>query len=339
MTPASEVLSRARALRQLEQQGGGFEFVQAVRLMARIHPDREMIGGWAIPGEETVRLSVPPTLAFPPAEIASFSAPTAPDRPARMAVRFLGLTGPQGVLPHLYTEHAAGRARVRDTAFRDFLDLFHHRALSLFYRAWERHRPTVAAERGDDDRLRGHLLDLAGIGTAAVQKASAVEPTRLAHYAGLLSLRTRPAVALAQLVSDYFDVPATIEQFVGEWRTLEHGGQLALGDEGLDGTLGSAVVGNAVYDPQARVRLRLGPLTRAQFDAFLPGGASHIRLAELARLFADDQVGVEAQLVLHRDETPRAALGDPGAPALGFGSWLRTKPPVVDPDDVRLTLC
>lgn len=339
MSVSADVLSRARALRQLEKEGGGYEFVQAVRLLARIYPEREMIGGWAIPAQETVRLAVPPTLAFPPAEIASVTLPAAPDRPVRMAVRFLGLTGPQGVLPHLYTEHAAARARVRDTAFRDFLDLLHHRALSLFYRAWERHRPTVAAERGDDDRLRAHLLDFVGVGTTAVQQASTVEPTRLAYYAGLLSLRTRPAVALAQLVSDYFGVPATIEQFVGEWRTLEHGGQLALGDDGLDGRLGSAVVGNAVYDPQARVRLRLGPLTRAQFDAFLPSGASHARLADLARLFADDQVGVEAQLVLRRDETPRAALGGDDAPALGFGSWLRTRPPATDPDDVRLTLC
>lgn len=339
MNGSAEALSRARALRQLEKEGGGYEFVQAVRLLARLYPEREMIGGWAIPGQETVRLSVPPTLAFPPAEIANVSLPATPDRPARMAVRFLGLTGPQGVLPHLYTEHAAGRSRVRDTAFRDFLDLFHHRALSLFYRAWERHRPTVAAERGHEDQLRAHLLDLAGVGTDAVQKASSVEPTRLAYYAGLLSLRTRPAVALAQLVGDYFGVPATIEQFVGEWRALEHGGQLALGDDGLDGCLGSAVVGNAVYDPQARVRLRLGPLTRAQFDAFLPGGASHARLADLARLFTDDQVGVEAQLVLHRQETPRASLSGSDAPALGFGTWLRTRPPATDPDDVRLTLC
>jgi type VI secretion system protein ImpH len=259
--------------------------------------------------------------------------------PARMAVRFLGLTGPQGVLPHVYTEHAAVRARAKDTAFRDFLDLFHHRALSLFYRAWERHRPSVPAERGEEDRLRSHLLDLAGVGTEGVRRHSPLPTSTLAYYAGLLALQSRPALGLAQLVADYFRVAVEAEQFVGEWQPLRHGGQICLGDDDDDGVLGAAVVGNAVYDPQARVRLRIGPLTRAQFDAFLPDGAQHRMLCSLVRMYADDQVGIEAQLVLAQGEVPAAALGVPGTPTLGFGSWLRSKPATHDVDDVRLTLC
>ena len=102
---------------------------------------------------------------------------------------------------------------------------------------------------------------------------------------------------------------------------------------------GRIVLRPVEVDPLARVRLRLGPLTRVQFDSFLPDGASNETLRRLARLYADDQVGVEAQLVLARDEVPRAALGVAGSPALGFGTWLRTKPHPHDADDVRLTLC
>jgi type VI secretion system protein ImpH len=336
--------------RALEREGTGFEFAQAMRLLMRLYPERAAVGGWDVPAREVVRLTVPPTLAFPPSEIASLELQTPEDEPgttptamrrtqSRMAVRFLGLTGPQGVLPHIYTEHAATRARARDTAFRDFLDMFHHRALSLFYRAWERSRTTVAAERGEEDRLRSHLLDLAGAGTEHVQRQSRVALDTIAFYAGLLAMRTRPAVGLAQLIADFFGVTATIEQFVGEWQPLRRGGQLCLGADDADGQLGSAVVGDAVFDPLARVRLRLGPLSRAQFDAFLPGGSAHEPLRELAHLYADDQVGVEAQLVLARDEIPAATLGDSAAPTLGFGTWLRSKPPVRDADDVRLTLC
>ncbi len=349
--------------RALSAHGTGFDFVQATRLLMRLYPEKAAIGGWDDPAREVVRYSVPPSFAFPASEIAKLDMPMMPVAPvapgekpttviaaaaaasasprtqARMAVRFLGATGPQGVLPHVYTAHAASRARVRDTAFRDFLDLFHHRVLSLFYRAWERHHPMVSAERGDEDRLRAHLLDMVGAGTAGVRAQSVVGADTLAYYAGLLALRTRPAIGLAQLIADHFRVPATVEQFVGEWQPLRHGGQCALGDDGFDGQLGAAVVGNAVYDPLAKVRLRLGPLTRAQFDAFLPGGGSYESLRQLARLYADDQVGVEAQLVLQRDEIPGATLGTQGSPALGFGSWLRAKPPVRDADDVRLTLC
>ena len=83
----------------------------------------------------------------------------------------------------------------------------------------------------------------------------------------------------------------------------------------------------------------MGPLDRAQFDAFLPGGASHEMLCALARCYADDQVGVEAQLVLSCADVPAAVLGAAHAPTLGFGTWLRVKTAVRDADDVRLTLC
>ena len=349
MNAARKASARKRLLAALEEEGTGFEFVQVMRLLSRLYPERAPIGGWEVPAREVVRVSVPPSLSFPPSEIAELVLPPedgppradgtrSPTTPARMGVRFLGLVGPQGVLPHTYTEHAAARARVKDTAFRDFLDIFHHRVLSLFYRAWERHRPTIAAERGQEDRLRSHLLDLVGAGTSEVQNHSTVSVETLAHYAGLLSLSTRPAEGLAQLVADYFRVTVTIEQFVGEWQPLRHGGQVCLDDD-EDGRLGSAVVGNAVFDTLARVRLRIGPLTRQQFDQFLPGGAEHDNLRTLARLYSDDQVGVEAQLVLARDERSAASLGAVEAPTLGYGSWLRSRPPVRDGDDVRLTLC
>jgi type VI secretion system protein ImpH len=154
-------------------------------------------------------------------------------------------------------------------------------------------------------------------------------PNTLAYYASLFSMHARPAVGMAQLVADYFRIPAQIDQFVGEWQTIRSGGQFCVGDDGLDGQLGSAVVGNAIFDPMSRVRLRLGPLTRAQFDA----------LKELARFYADDQVGVDAQLVLAQKEIPGAYLSTEGAPRLGFGTWLRSRPPQHDADDVQFRLC
>ena len=177
------------------------------------------------------------------------------------------------------------------------------------------------------------------MGTDKVKSRSSLPVETIAEYAGLFMLQSRPAQGLAQLIADFFGVPATIEQFVGEWRQLPHGGQLCLGADDDDAVLGGAVVGDAVFDTLARVRLRIGPLTRSQFDAFLPGGGSHETLRKLARAYADDQVSVEAQLVLACDERPAASLGAADAPTLGFGTWLRSRPPVRDGDDVRMTLC
>ncbi len=350
MTVEAEPTARERAYRSernrrrltsaLADEGTGFEFVQAMRLLMRLYPDRAAVGGWDDPAREVVRLTVPPSLAFPPSEIATLTLPDNPNTEgAQMGVRFFGLTGPQGVLPHVYTEHAASRARSRDTAFRDFLDLFHHRALSLFYRAWERHRTAVASERGAEDRIRAHLLDIAGVGTSGVQRNADIDLDTIAYYAGLLALRARPAIGLAQLIGDHFGVKASIEQFVGAWQTLSHGGQQCVGADDDDGCLGTAVLGDALFDPMSRVRLRLGPLTRTQFDAFLPNGRAYEPLRRLARLYTDDQVSIEVQLVIARDEMPAAALGVAGAPALGFGTWIRSRAPSDDAGDVRLLLC
>jgi type VI secretion system protein ImpH len=346
---------RARLLRAMRREPTSFAFTQAVRLLSRLRPERAPVGGWADPADEIARFGVHPSLGFPPSEIQALEVPESADGagrddgpPARFVVNFFGLTGPQGVLPHVYTEHVAARTRARDTAMRDFLDLFHHRALSLYYRAWQQGHFATAHETGRQDRLYEHLLDLAGVGTAGLRERLPAHDEALAFYAGLLATRARPADGLARLVGDYFDVPAEVEQFVGEWRRVDAGGQCTLGEWRDAGRLGFGVLGDAAWDAQARVRLRLGPLTRAQFDAFLPGGEAHAALVSLARLYADDQVGVDAQLVLLRGAVAGCTLGAPatrdssppaGTPRLGRGSWLASRPMPRDPDDTVLTLC
>jgi len=330
-----------RAMQQLlTDRPRGFAFFRAVHVLSRLHPERNPIGEWHDPSTEIIRFVVPPSLAFPPTEITSLDLTELDaNRPARMGVAFFGLTGPQGVMPHAYTQHVADRTRARDTAMRDFLDMFHHRLISLFYRAWARHRFVESVESGRPDRLRDHLLDLIGFGTKGVQNRSAVRDDSLAYYAGLLAARPRSATGLAQLVADYFAVRAVVEQFVGAWRTLGSTGRFDVGADSDDGRLGFGVVGDAVWDPQARVRLRLGPLTRRQFDDFLPSGSAHAALVALARLYADEQVGVEAQLVLKRDDVPGVRLGAPDIPTLGLGTWLRVHPMQRDPDETVLLLC
>ena len=249
--------ARRQLLRALQKEPTSFSFAQTIRLLTRLWPNRRPVGGWSDPKSEVARFDVAPTLAFPPSEISALEMPRAdddaaevfadaePNAPVKMTAAFFGLIGPQGVLPHVYTEHAATRLRSKDSAFRDFLDLFHHRALSLMYRVWQRSHVAAAYEDGRDNRVFEHLLDVAGFGSNSVRQQLSLDNETFAFYAGVFATHSRPADGLARLVADYFDVEASVEQFVGEWRHVDGEGQSTLGLDGEAGMLGAGVIGDA----------------------------------------------------------------------------------------------
>jgi type VI secretion system protein ImpH len=327
--------------RLLREEATSVGFFQAVRLLERLLPDRDPVGGFGDPAREIVRFGANPSVAFPPGEIAALEQDDDGGQP-RMTVNFMGLNGPQGVLPLVYSVQVADRARVKDTALRDFLDLFNHRIISLFYRAWEKSRLDVAREHERQNRITGHLLDLIGLGSAGLQNRLALDDEALIFYSGLLALRPRSATALQQMIEDYFGVNAEVEQFVGGWYALDEGTQCRLGDEtGECGQLGiGSVAGDEIWDQQSRVRLRLGPMSRSQYDRFLPTGDAHAPLRELTRFFSGDQLDFEVQLVLAQDDVPGCMLGadDAEAPPLGWSTWLRSAPFTRDADDTILSL-
>ncbi|MEP6990750.1 MAG: type VI secretion system baseplate subunit TssG [bacterium] len=322
-----------------------FEFFQAVRLLEQLYPERSPVGAFADPGDEVVRFATPSGVGFPSSEIRSLEPPTG-DAPAQMVVNFFGLTGPQGVLPLDYSLYAVARERAGDHALKDFLGLFEHRFISLFYRAWAKSHPAAVLGQpadtvGVEDRrdwLTAQLLSVVGMGTPGLQDRLPLSDESLLYYSGLLSLPSRPATALEQLIADYFEVPCVVEQFVGAWYPLSRAAQTALGDE-PDTLGGGAVAGDEVWDQQARVRVRIGPLTRRRYDEFLPGGESYEALRALTRFYGNDQFDFEIQLVLARDEAPAFQLGGEETPLpLGWCTWLRTAPLDHDPDDALFTL-
>jgi type VI secretion system protein ImpH len=329
----------------LRDEPTSFDFFQAVRLLQRLRPGREPVGRFRQPAAEVARFGANLATVFPASEIQALTLP--PDEPGagglpQMTVNFMGLTGPLGVLPSVYTRHVAERVRGRDTALRDFLDLFHHRIISLFYRAWEKYRFTVVRERDEVDPVSAHLRDLIGVGTPGLEGRLPLPDEALLFYSGLLGMQPRSAQALEQMIADYFEVPVSVQQFVGAWYPLTVPSQCRLGDDvGPAGQLGlGAVAGDEVWDVQSRVRLRLGPIPRHRYDRFLPGGSAHGPLRALVRFFSDDQFEFDVQLVLARDDVPGCVLGEDGAtaPPLGWCTWLRSAPFSRDPDDTVLDL-
>jgi type VI secretion system protein ImpH len=323
----------------LAEDPTSFEFFQAVRVLERLYPGRRPVGTFSHPSEEVARFTVNPSTGFPASEIQQLGLDGTAQ--PRMTVNFMGMTGPEGVLPYCYSLFVSERVRERDTALRDFLDLFHHRIISLFYRAWEKYRFAVSYERDQHDRLTQHLKDLVGLGEPGLQGRLGIRDDAVLFYTGLLGPQQRSAAALEQLIADYFGVHAEVEQFVGGWYTLAASTECTLGEEGdASEQLGwGAVAGEEVWDPQARVRLRLGPLTRQQYEDFLPRGSAHESLRTLTRFFSGEQFDFEVQLVLARDEVPPVVLGgDAPASPLGWCSWIRSRPFSRNADDTTLML-
>ena len=190
---------------KLRREPFSFDFFQAVRLLERFLPERTSVGRFAHPETEVAHFSVQPSLAFPASQIQAMDCPE--NQPVQMTVNFMGLTGPQGVLPNPYTSLIIERLRASDSSPRDFLDIFNHRIISLFYRAWRKYRFDVAYEQGERDLFSRHLLSLLGLGSEGLRDRQTVSDDTLIYYAGLLAQRPRSAQALQQILADYFDVP------------------------------------------------------------------------------------------------------------------------------------
>jgi type VI secretion system protein ImpH len=324
----------------LARDATAYQFFQAVRLLGLWSPGKRQVGEFADPLEESVRFSVAASLAFPASEIQTVE--ELPDGALRMTVNFLGLTGPQGVLPYHYTKLVSERLQKRDRALRDFLDIFHHRILSLFYRSWEKSHFPVGFERDGRDPITRHVRDLVGMGGEPAAGDAARRGDPLLFFAGLVLAQPRSALGLEQLLEGVFDVPVEVEQFVGAWYTPVGETQCVVSDdERVAGRLGGgALVGDAVWDRQAKVCLRLGPLSRTRYEEFLPGRPAHEELRRLTRDYGGEALEFGVQLILARDDVPPCVLGgeDGEGLPLGWSTWVRTETPTRDPDDTILTL-
>ncbi len=325
---------------RLRREPHSFDFFQAVRLLERLLPERASVGQFAHPNTEVARFAAHPSLAFPASQIQLIEWPKA--EAAHLTLNFMGLSGPQGVLPSAYTILIIERLRANDETLRDFLDIFNHRIVSLFYRAWRKYRFDVACEQGEREIFSRHLLSLLGMGTEGLRDRQAVPDDALIYYTGLLAQRPRSSQALQQILCDYFDVPVEIEQFAGGWYPLDSDTQCRLAEgNSPSGELGfGAVVGDEVWNQQSRVRIVLGPLTLERYADFLPNGKSFKTLQAWVQFFSNDEWDFEVKLILEREQVPACSLGAEGVsgPQLGWVSWVKSRPLSRDPGDTVLAL-
>jgi type VI secretion system protein ImpH len=338
---------RQAALRALyaevEAAPYAFDFFSLLRRVESLHPEWPRLGKALRPSQEALRLGQEPDLDFAPATLASFSCEgrAAP----RLGVRFFGLLGSQGPMPLHLTEYVRERLRSRnDPTLARFLDIFHHRLLSLFYRAWAQSQPAAQHDRPGDDRFAAWLGATFGLDAECRTQGELPEAARL-FQAGLLGSRSRHPEGLSKLLAQFFDVPVRIEPYALHWMSIEAADRTRLGHArnrpergaGVPAALGStATAGHKLRDRQYKFRVALGPLTLAQYLAFLPGGRAWLQLRDWVRQYTGLDLLWDVQLCLGRADVPEPRLGR--RVPLGVAAWLGRVDPKAARDRADLRL-
>ena len=305
----------------LFKQAYRFDFYQAVRLLESMGGSN--VGEGADPDSEPVRFRSHVGLDFPASDIARVERP--PQGPSTMTVNFLGLAGHHGPMPSAYTETILDSVFRRDTAFRDFLDVFNHRLVSLMYRVRKTYRIGFSPARPEESHFARYFLSLMGLGTEGL--SAQVPPRILLAYAGLLAQKPHTSHTLERIFCDYVGAPVHVRPFSGRWHALREDQTMALGDR--NSVLGrSAVVGNKAWDQTNGFDLEVGPLRLGKFLDLLPNAPQHREAVALADFCVDRRHDFNLRLRVHSEDMPEARLSPIVGPRLGWTSWLITRPPV-----------
>jgi type VI secretion system protein ImpH len=326
---------RVALLRALADHPYQFDFFQALRRLEAAYRDAPRIGRSLRPVDDPIRFGQEPSLAFAPATLSALKPDGNGGKP-RLEVAFGGLFGPQGPLPLHLTEYARDRIiNSQDPTFARFLDIFHHRMLSLVYRVWADAQPTVQFDRPESDRFAAYVGSLVGINLPGLAERDAMPDSAKLFFAGRLVCGTRHAEGLEAMLGEFFHLPMQVVEFVGRWLPLPDDSRCELGLGQQAGHLGvSATIGDRVWDCQTKFRIVAGPMSLADYQRLLPGGASLERLQAFVKNYIGEELDWDLHLILQQDEVPRTELGMAGS--LGWTSWLVSEQPQADADDLVL---
>ena len=327
-------------LRALQAEPHRFSLFAALRLIERAYPTQPRLGESRRLANEAVRLAQPPHLNFAPSDVAKFDLreDVRDGKPTLEAYSF-GVFGPNGALPLYLTETAYERRRQHnDPTINDFVNLFQHRMIALFYRAWADADPATNFDRPESDRFRLYMGALMGLGAEAGRGRSEVVDFAMLGRAAQFGSQTRSATGLEAVLADYFNVPLKVGSFVGAWMDIPSDARMMLGRASPASQLGGgATLGSGTWQCQHKFEIAIGPLHLRDFTEFLPGSKRLTHLAELLRLYTNDEWSWQMRLLLKGDEVPRMQLG--GGARLGWTTWMGGRDKVATDVVIQGDLC
>ena len=306
------------------------DFFQSVRALEAEFRDRPRVGASTRLDQDFIRFCQEPSLSFAPSTLRSVVRARGL---IRIFVNFLGMFGPNGPLPQHLTDFARDRERnAHDPTFARFVDIFHHRMLSFFYRAWASNQKTVDFDRPEESRYAVFYGSLFGIGAPALRNRDSVPDFAKIHFTGRLAALARNAEGLQSILQDYFGVRTSIQEFSPYWMTIPAENQCRLGESPETGSLGiTAIAGSRKYEPQLKFRIRMGPMELDDLHRLVPSGKSFKQMRDWVFNYIDQELFWDVQCVLRAGAVPAISLGQAGL--LGWTTWLKSRPFTADTED------
>lgn len=313
---------RKKLTERLEQQPGCFDPITAFRIAEKAGNNAE------ITSHIGVSLVVHPVSGVDQAADGSMT----------MRTTLAALSGPLGSLPPVYNETAMKQARNHAHAFSAFLNIFNARLAALFTDACEKYR-LARLLRWHDRKVNifvKTLLSLTGFGSDHLVSQAGIHKNILLHYSGFWSTRTRNAANLRALLRDFSGLPIEIEQFSPCWLAIRPEEQSRLGQ--VNARLGiDSKAGSKILDFSCKFRVIIGPVSYADYLSLEARGQRLRELLAIIKLYAGNGLDVDFQIVLQKADIPFSSINTVDPPRLGWNSWARLAPPMVDSADSIIT--
>ena len=317
-------------INKLKDEAPRWGYYAALRQLESLYDQQPRLGKSRRPVDDKIRLGQEPSTVFAPSTLSNCSLND--QGMLQLKVLFMGMFGPNGPLPLHLTEYARNRRRdVKDEAMIQFMDIFHHRLLSLFYRVWADKEPTVQYDRPESDRFHAYVGSLFGLGTPEFRDRDGMADNSKLHFSGHLGSLPQHSEGLGSILRSFFQVPLRIQEFVGEWLKIPKDSLCILGIN--SGSLGmTTVLGGLSWQRQYKFRLIVGPMDLPDYEKLLPGQEKAVLIADVVANYLGYEMTYDTNLVLKKEQVPRTLLGSYGQ--LGWTTWLRGNPADRDADDL-----
>jgi len=304
-----------------------YNFFAALRLVESQRKDQSRLGENRSPKNDQVLFGQKVSLSFASSAIAGFRRNKEKPSERWLDVNFFGLMGPNGPLPkhltELFLSDMVGNKRPQ---FVEFLNLFNHRLITLFYRTWANKEPITQNDLPDINRFKLYLGALSGYAQPELHDRDGMPDYAKFKYARFLGGKTRYKEGIESMIVDMFGINARVENFVGEWLKIPEDALCKIESGPYGKRLGiDTTQGRYSWQCQYKFRVILGPMNLSEFKKLLPGESLATQVNDTIRNYVGMEFQWDIVLLLKQEKVPKLQLSKGHYRQLGWTTWLKSK--------------